>query len=282
MIEPTYLCSMQAFLQDLFKNQDYDQDSFFLIAGPCVIEDQSVVEQIASHVSVLCKELGIPYVFKASYRKANRTSASSFTGLGDALGLDLLKQTGEKFHVPTTTDIHGVDEAKMAASYADILQIPAFLCRQSDLLQSAGETGKIVNIKKGQFLSGEAMKFAVEKISRTGNEKIILTERGTTFGYQDLVVDYRNIPIMQAHGVPVVMDCTHALQQPNQTSGVTGGNPQMIGTIAKAAIAAGANGLFIETHPNPSKALSDGANMLRLDLLEELLKNLLKIRKAVI
>lgn len=282
MIEPTYLCSMQAFLQDLFKNQDYDQDSFFLIAGPCVIEDQPVVEQIASYVSVLCKELGIPYVFKASYRKANRTSASSFTGLGDAFGLDLLKQTGEKFHLPTTTDIHGVDEAKMAASYTDILQIPAFLCRQSDLLQSAGETGKIVNIKKGQFLSGEAMKFAVEKISRTGNEKIILTERGTTFGYQDLVVDYRNIPIMQAHGVPVVMDCTHALQQPNQTSGVTGGNPQMIGTIAKAAIAAGANGLFIETHPDPSKALSDGANMLRLDLLGELLKNLIKIRKAVI
>ena len=196
--------------------------------------------------------------------------------------MDLLKQTGEKFQVPTTTDIHGVDEAKMAASYADILQIPAFLCRQSDLLQSAGETGKIVNIKKGQFLSGEAMKFAVEKIRRTGNEKIILTERGTTFGYQDLVVDYRNIPIMQAHGVPVVMDCTHALQQPNQTSGVTGGNPQMIGTIAKAAIAAGADGLFIETHPDPSKALSDGANMLKLDLLEELLKNLIKIRKAVI
>lgn len=273
---------MQAFLKDLFKNQDYDQDSFFLIAGPCVIEDQSVVEQIASYVSALCKELGIPYVFKASYRKANRTSASSFTGLGDALGLDLLKQTGEKFQVPTTTDIHGAEEAKMAASYADILQIPAFLCRQSDLLESAGETGKIVNIKKGQFLSGEAMKFAVEKITRTGNEKIILTERGTTFGYQDLVVDYRNIPIMQAHGVPVVMDCTHALQQPNQTSGVTGGNPQMIGTIAKAAIAAGANGLFIETHPDPSKALSDGANMLRLDLLEELLKNLIKIRKAVI
>ena len=282
MIEPTYLCTMQAFLNDLFQKQEYDEKSFFLIAGPCVIEDQAVVEQIASQVSGLCKELGIPYVFKASYRKANRTSASSFTGLGDALGLDLLKQTGEKFQVPTTTDIHGVDEAKMAASYADILQIPAFLCRQSDLLQSAGETGKIVNIKKGQFLSGEAMKFAVEKIRRTGNEKIILTERGTTFGYQDLVVDYRNIPIMQAHGVPVVMDCTHALQQPNQTSGVTGGNPQMIGTIAKAAIAAGADGLFIETHPDPSKALSDGANMLKLDLLEELLKNLIKIRKAVI
>lgn len=282
MIEPTYLCSMQAFLKDLFHNQDYDQNNFFLIAGPCVIEDQALVEQIADHVSSICKELGIPYIFKASYRKANRTSASSFTGLGDELGLDLLKQTGEKFAVPTTTDIHAANEAAMAAAYADILQIPAFLCRQSDLLQAAGETGKIVNIKKGQFISGEAMKFAVEKIRKTGNEKVILTERGTTFGYQDLVVDYRNIPIMQAHGVPVVMDCTHALQQPNQTSGVTGGNPQLIGTIAKAAIATGANGLFIETHPDPSKALSDGANMLRLDLLKGLLEELVKIRRAVV
>lgn len=282
MIEPTYLCSMQPFLQDLFKNQDYDPKNFFLIAGPCVIEEQSLIEQIASEVSGICKDLGIPYVFKASYRKANRTSATSFTGLGDELGLDLLKKTGEKFNLPTTTDIHAADEAAMAAQYADILQIPAFLCRQSDLLQAAGETGKIVNIKKGQFISGEAMKFAVEKIRRTGNEKIILTERGTTFGYQDLVVDYRNIPIMQSHGVPVVMDCTHALQQPNQTSGVTGGNPQMIGTIAKAAIATGAEGLFIETHPDPSKALSDGANMLRLELLKDLLIELIKIRKAVV
>lgn len=282
MIEPTYLCSMQPFLQDLFKNQDFDPKNFFLIAGPCVIEDQSLIEQIATHVSSICKELGIPYVFKASYRKANRTSATSFTGLGDELGLDLLKKTGEKFNLPTTTDIHAADEAAMAAQYADILQIPAFLCRQSDLLQAAGETGKIINIKKGQFISGEAMKFAVEKIRRTGNEKIILTERGTTFGYQDLVVDYRNIPIMQSHGVPVVMDCTHALQQPNQTSGVTGGNPQMIGTIAKAAIATGAEGLFIETHPDPSQALSDGANMLRLELLKDLLQDLIKIRKAVV
>jgi len=282
MIEPTYLCSMQPFLQDLFKNQDFDPKNFFLIAGPCVIEDQSLIEQIATHVSSICKELGIPYVFKASYRKANRTSATSFTGLGDELGLDLLKKTGEKFNLPTTTDIHAADEAAMAAQYADILQIPAFLCRQSDLLQAAGETGKIINIKKGQFISGDAMKFAVEKIRRTGNEKIILTERGTTFGYQDLVVDYRNIPIMQSHGVPVVMDCTHALQQPNQTSGVTGGNPQMIGTIAKAAIATGAEGLFIETHPDPSKALSDGANMLRLELLKDLLQDLIKIRKAVV
>lgn len=282
MIEPTYLCSMQPFLQDLFKNQDFDPKNFFLIAGPCVIEDQTLIEQIATHVSGICKELGIPYVFKASYRKANRTSVSSFTGLGDELGLDLLKKTGDKFNLPTTTDIHSADEASIAAHFVDILQIPAFLCRQSDLLQAAGETGKVVNIKKGQFISGEAMKFAVEKIKRTGNEKIMLTERGTTFGYQDLVVDYRNIPIMQSHGVPVVMDCTHALQQPNQTSGITGGNPQMIGTIAKAAIATGANGLFIETHPDPAKALSDGANMLQLDLLKDLLIDLIKIRKAVV
>ncbi len=196
--------------------------------------------------------------------------------------MDLLKKTGQKFRLPTTTDIHAHEEAAIAAGFADVLQIPAFLCRQSDLLQSAGETGKVINIKKGQFISGEAMKFAVDKVRKTGNNKIMLTERGTTFGYQDLVVDYRNIPLMQAHGVPVVMDCTHSLQQPNQTSGVTGGNPKLIGTIAKAAVAAGVEGLFIETHPDPSKALSDGANMLQLDLLEDLLKKLLKIRQAVI
>jgi 2-dehydro-3-deoxyphosphooctonate aldolase (KDO 8-P synthase) len=186
-----------------------------------------------------------------------------------------------KFQLPTTSDIHAHDEADIAANHVDILQIPAFLCRQTDVLVAAATTNKIVNVKKGQFLSGEAMKFAVDKIRKAGNDKIILTERGTTFGYQDLVVDYRNIPIMQAHGVPVVMDCTHSLQQPNQSGGITGGNPEMIGTIAKAAVAAGADGLFIETHPNPSKALSDGANMLRLDLLENLLNQLLKIRKAL-
>ena len=194
--------------------------------------------------------------------------------------MGFLNKTGEKYKLPTTTDIHTTGEAITAAAYTDILQIPAFLCRQSDLLQAAGETGKIVNIKKGQFVSGEAMKFAVDKVRNTGNEKVILTERGTTFGYQDLIVDYRNIPIMQSHGVPVVVDCTHSLQQPNQASGVTGGSPALISTIAKAAIATGADGLFIETHPDPSKALSDGANMLRLDLLEDLLKKLVKIRKA--
>jgi 2-dehydro-3-deoxyphosphooctonate aldolase (KDO 8-P synthase) len=273
---------MEQFLKDLFIGQTYDERNFFLIAGPCVIEDEALLNTVASRVAEMCKDLGIPYVFKASYRKANRTSSNSFTGIGDENGLSLLKGIGEKFSLPTTTDIHAADEAAMAANFADILQIPAFLCRQSDLLQAAGETGKVINIKKGQFISGEAMKFAVEKVRKTGNNKIILTERGTTFGYQDLVVDYRNIPQMQAHGVPVVMDCTHSLQQPNQTSGVTGGNPQLIGTIAKAAVAAGADGLFIETHPNPSKALSDGANMLQLDLLEDLLIQLIKIRKAII
>jgi 2-dehydro-3-deoxyphosphooctonate aldolase (KDO 8-P synthase) len=272
---------MEKFLQDLFRGQSYDEKNFFLIAGPCVIENEELLSEVAEKVKAICTRLGIPYIFKASYRKANRTSASSFTGLGDELGLGLLQKTGQRFQLPTTTDIHAHDEAAPAAAYADVLQIPAFLCRQTDLLISAAETGKIINVKKGQFLSGPAMKFAVEKIRQAGNDKIILTERGTTFGYQDLVVDYRNIPWMKEHGVPVVMDCTHSLQQPNQTSGVTGGNPQLIGTIAKAALAAGADGLFIETHPNPAVAKSDGANMLRLDLLEELLTSLVRLRKAL-
>ena len=276
-----YLWEMEDFLQELFDGQDYNKHNFFLIAGPCVIEDEAVLNQVAERVSTICKSLGIPYIFKASYRKANRTSASSFTGIGDELGLNLLAKTGKKFNIPTTTDIHTSEEASIAAKYADVLQIPAFLCRQTDILTAAGETGKIINIKKGQFVSGEAMKFAVDKVRLTGNNKIMLTERGTTFGYQDLVVDYRNIPIMKSHGVSVVMDCTHSLQQPNQSSGITGGNPKMIGTIAKAAIAAGVDGLFIETHPDPTKALSDGANMLHLDYLEELLQQLIRIRKSL-
>ena len=219
--------------------------------------------------------------FKSSYRKANRTSSTSFTGLGDDIAMQMLQKTGKKYSIPVVTDIHSPEEAAKAAAFVDILQIPAFLCRQTELLVAAAETGKIVNVKKGQFVSGEAMKFAVDKIRKAGNEKIMLTERGTTFGYQDLVVDYRNIPAMKAHGVPVIMDVTHALQQPNQTSGITGGNPHLIGTIAKAAIAAGADGLFIETHPDPSRALSDGANMLQLDLLEGLLKQLVALRKVV-
>ncbi|MBP1650299.1 MAG: 2-dehydro-3-deoxyphosphooctonate aldolase [Bacteroidetes bacterium] len=267
-------------LKALF-NERYNPENFFLIAGPCVVEDEALLMHVAEKVSRICERLQIPYIFKASYRKANRTSISSFSGIGDVEGLDLLQKVGKTFNLPVTTDIHSAAEAAMAAAYADVLQIPAFLCRQTDILIAAAETGKVVNVKKGQFVSGEAMKFAVEKVRQAGNEKIMLTERGTTFGYQDLVVDYRNIPIMKEHGVPVIMDCTHSLQQPNQTSGVTGGNPKLISTIAKAAIATGADGLFIETHPDPSCAKSDGANMLHLDLLEKLLEDLVRIREVV-
>ena len=277
-----YFCGMVKFLDDLFSSQAYDKDNFFLIAGPCVVESEELVFEVAEKVATICKRHSIPLIFKSSYKKANRTSASSFTGLGDEKALDIIQKAAKKFSLPTVTDIHSEKEASLAAQYVDVLQIPAFLCRQTELLLAAGETGKIVNVKKGQFISGEAMKFAVEKVKSTGNNKIMLTERGTTFGYQDLVVDYRNIPLMQQSDVPVVMDCTHSLQQPNQASGVTGGNPQLIGTIAKAAIAAGVDGLFIETHPDPSCAKSDGANMLRLELLEELLVKLMAIRKAVV
>ncbi|MBS1620319.1 MAG: 3-deoxy-8-phosphooctulonate synthase [Bacteroidetes bacterium] len=273
---------MEAFLKNIFTGQQYDEKNFFLIAGPCVVENEELLLQVAGSVSASCRKLGIPYIFKSSYKKANRTSSGSFTGIGDESALQLLQSTSKKYTVPVVTDIHSEPEAAMAARYVDVLQIPAFLCRQTELLNAAARTGKIVNVKKGQFVSGEAMKFAVEKIYNAGNKKVMLTERGTTFGYQDLVVDYRNIPIMKSHGVPVIMDVTHSLQQPNQGSGVTGGNPQMIETISKAAIAAGADGLFIETHPDPSRALSDGANMLRLDLLESLLEKLIKIRKAIL
>jgi 2-dehydro-3-deoxyphosphooctonate aldolase (KDO 8-P synthase) len=272
---------MEQYMQDLFATQQYDKNNFFLIAGPCVVESESNVMEVAEKVSAICKRLQIPYIFKSSYRKANRTSAASFTGIGDEAGLGLIKKTGEKFSIPTTTDIHAHEEAALAAGYVDILQIPAFLCRQTDLLIAAAETGKIVNVKKGQFLSGPSMKFAVEKIRNAGNDKVGLIERGNTFGYQDLVVDYRNITWMKEIGVPVIMDCTHSLQQPNQAGGITGGNPSLIETIAKAAIATGADGLFIETHPNPSVAKSDGANMLKLDLLEPLLEKLVRLREAI-
>jgi 2-dehydro-3-deoxyphosphooctonate aldolase (KDO 8-P synthase) len=272
---------MEQYMQDLFAKQQYDKNNFFLIAGPCVVESESLVMEVAEKVSRICKNLQIPYIFKASYRKANRTSLSSFTGIGDDAGLQIIKNAGEQLSLPTTTDIHAHEEAALAAKYVDILQIPAFLCRQTDLLIAAAETGKIVNVKKGQFLSGPSMKFAVEKIKNAGNEKVGLIERGNTFGYQDLVVDYRNITWMKEIGVPVIMDCTHSLQQPNQAGGITGGNPSLIETIAKAAIATGADGLFIETHPNPSVAKSDGANMLRLDLLEPLLEKLVRLREAV-
>ncbi|MEO7767955.1 MAG: 3-deoxy-8-phosphooctulonate synthase [Ferruginibacter sp.] len=273
---------MEKYLQDLFDTQQHDKNNFFLLAGPCVVESEEIVMEVAAKVSGICKNLGIPYIFKSSYRKANRTSVSSFTGIGDIAALTLLKKAGATYNVPTVSDIHAHEEAAIAAEYIDVLQIPAFLCRQTDLLLAAAATGKIVNVKKGQFVSGPSMKFAVEKIQNAGNEKVMLTERGNTFGYQDMVVDFRNITLMKEHYVPVIMDCTHSLQQPNQTSGVTGGNPHLIETIAKAAIATGADGLFIETHPNPALAKSDGANMLRLDLLEPLLEKLVRLRKAVI
>lgn len=273
---------MNPHFSGLFSSQVHKTNNFFLIAGPCVVESADLVEEVGGKVAEICKRLGIPYILKASYRKANRTSASSFTGIGDQAGLEIIKNAGTKLGIPTTTDIHAHEEAAMAAEYVDILQIPAFLCRQTDLLEAAAKTGKIVNVKKGQFLSGPSMKFAVEKIRQAGNDKVALIERGNSFGYTDLVVDYRNIPWMQETGVPVIMDCTHSLQQPNQSAGITGGNPAMIETIAKAAIATGADGLFIETHPNPAVAKSDGANMLRLELLEPLLEKLVRLREAIV
>lgn len=257
------------------------KDNFFLLAGPCVIENETMAFQIAERIHGICKDLDIPFVFKASYKKANRSKADSFTGIGDQRALEILKEIREQYKIPVVTDIHSAEEACMAAPYVDVLQIPAFLCRQTDILVAAAKTGKTVNIKKGQFLSPDAMKFAAQKISQEGNSNIMLTERGSFFGYQDLVVDYRSIPIMQTFNYPVLMDVTHSLQQPNQVHGVSGGNPAMIETISKAAIAVGVDGLFIETHPNPSMALSDGANMLELDLLEDLLIKLVRIRKSL-
>lgn len=260
-----------------------DSSNFFLMAGPCAIESRDMALQIAERIVEITNRLRIPYIFKGSYRKANRTKANSFTGIGDELALSILKEVSDTFNIPTVTDIHESHEAAMAAQAVDVLQIPAFLCRQTELIEAAARTGKAVNIKKGQFLSGESMSFAGEKVRAINpNAAVILTDRGNSFGYGDLVVDYRNIPAMQSFGVPVVMDCTHSLQQPNQTSGVTGGKPALIATIAKAAIAVGADGLFIETHPNPSVAKSDGANMLPLDQLEALLERLVRVREAVI
>lgn len=258
-----------------------DSGNFFLMAGPCAIEGREMAFEIAERIVAISDKLKIPYIFKGSYRKANRTKGDSFTGIGDEKALGILKEISQKFSIPVVTDIHETHEAALAAQYVDVLQIPAFLCRQTDLLIAAAQTGKVINVKKGQFLSGSSMKFAVDKIVQEGNPNVLLTDRGNFFGYSDLVVDYRNIIDMKKTNVPVVMDCTHSLQQPNQTSGVTGGKPELIETIARAAIAVGADGLFIETHPRPGEAKSDGANMLALDLLEPLLERLIKIRKAI-
>lgn len=256
-------------------------DRFFLLAGPCVIEDENSPLFIAETLKNICQKLDIPFVFKGSYRKANRSRLDSFTGIGDEKALKVLQKVAKEFGIPVVTDIHAAEEAQMAAEYVDIIQIPAFLCRQTDLLVAAANTGKIVNIKKGQFLSGEAMGFAVEKVRQSGNDKVMLTERGSMFGYHDLVVDYRNIAAMQKFEVPVILDVTHSLQQPNQSNGVTGGQPELIGLIAKAGVATGVDGLFMETHPDPAKAKSDGANMLRLDKVEGLLKQLVRIKEAL-
>lgn len=275
---------IQAALEGLW-NSDPERNSrgnFFLVAGPCVTESTELCLEVASRVKDVCERLHIPYVFKASYRKANRSSLRSYTGPGDEAGLQSLSEVRRQLSLPVLTDIHEADEAALAAEVADVIQIPAFLCRQTELLQAAGATGKWVNIKKGQFSSAGSMQFAIEKVSATGNQKIWLTERGNSFGYQDLVVDFRNIHDMQQLKVPVLMDVTHSLQIPNQSAGVTGGRPELIPLIAKASVAAGADGLFIETHPNPSKALSDGANMLPLHDLSQLLEVLVRIRRAAL
>jgi 2-dehydro-3-deoxyphosphooctonate aldolase (KDO 8-P synthase) len=256
-------------------------DNFLLIAGPCVVEGEDVVFEIADHLVKLSDKYKLPYVFKASYRKANRSKIDSFAGIGDLKALKILAEVKKRYSVPVITDIHNPEEAAMAAEYVDILQIPAFLCRQTDILVAAARTGRWINIKKGQFLSGPSMKFAIEKVRESGNDKIMVTERGNMFGYQDIVVDFRNIPLMQKTGVPVIMDITHSLQQPNQEAGVSGGNPEMIETIGKAAISVGADGIFIETHPNPAMAKSDGANMLKLSGMDYLLNKLVVLRKTI-
>lgn len=259
-----------------------NNEMFFLLAGPCVIEGEEMALRVAQHVKRVTDRLHIPYVFKGSFKKANRSRLDSFTGIGDEKALKILAKIKAEFGIPVVTDIHTESDADMAAEYVDVLQIPAFLCRQTDLLVAASKTGKIVNIKKGQFLSPDAMRFAVDKVRASGNKEIMITERGTTFGYQDLIVDYRGIPVMQRECVcPVVLDVTHSLQQPNQSSGVTGGQPALIETMAKAGIAVGVDGIFIETHPYPRLAKSDGANMLQLDLIDGLLEKLVRIRQAV-
>ncbi len=255
-------------------------NNFFLLAGPCAIEGEEMAMQIAEKIVSITNRLEIPFVFKGSFKKANRSRIDSFTGIGDEKALGILQKVSEKFDVPTVTDIHEIEDAALAANYVDILQIPAFLVRQTDLVVAAANTGKVVNLKKGQFMSPESMQHAVKKVKDCGNEQVVITDRGTMFGYQDMVVDFRGIPTMK-NFAPVVLDVTHSLQQPNQIIGVTGGRPDMISTIARAGIASGADGLFIETHFDPANAKSDGANMLDLNKLEKLLSDLVAIRKTI-
>ena len=268
-------------IQHLSNISHKDSKNFFLIAGPCAIESEDMAMRIAETVIKITDKYNIPYIFKGSFKKANRSRVDSFTGIGDEKALKILKKVGETFNIPTTTDIHENAHAELAAQFVDVLQIPAFLVRQTDLLVAAAKTNKVITLKKGQFLSPEAMKFAVQKVKDSGNEKTAIIERGNSFGYTDLIVDYRGIPIMKQYS-PVILDITHSLQQPNQESGVTGGRPELIETIAKAGIAVGADGIFLETHPNPSEAKSDGANMLQLDKLDNLLAKLTKIREAIL
>lgn len=270
-----------AMIQSLENIHHKDSKNFFLIAGPCAIESEDLAFEIAERIVALSNAYKIPYIFKGSFKKANRSRVDSFTGIGDQKALEIIKKVGEKYQIPTTTDIHENEHAALAAAYVDVLQIPAFLVRQTDLVVAAAQTGKAVTLKKGQFLSPESMKFAVQKVLDSGNEKVAIIERGNSFGYTDLVVDFRGIPTMQNYA-PVILDVTHSLQQPNQNSGVTGGRPELIETIAKAGIAVGADGIFIETHPNPSVAKSDGANMLKLDLLDQLLEKLTRVREAIL
>jgi len=268
-------------LENLPNANHTQSGQFFLIAGPCLVEDEALCFKVAEWVAGLCNQMEIPYIFKASYRKANRSRSDSFTGIGDLAALDILRKIRNQLKIPVITDIHAPEEASIAAEYVDILQIPAFLSRQTDLLTAAADTGKFVNIKKGQFMAPASMKFAVEKVAAQGNQNILLTDRGTMFGYQDLIVDFRGIIEMQKTGYPVVLDITHSLQQPNQESGVSGGLPEMIETLARAGIAAGADGIFMETHPDPAMALSDGANMLALGNIENLLVKLSMLRETV-
>jgi 2-dehydro-3-deoxyphosphooctonate aldolase (KDO 8-P synthase) len=280
-----YICtsmsttSTPTILHQLFGTH-HNPKNFFLLAGPCVVESEQMLMDTAGHLQEVCTSLQIPLVFKSSYKKANRTSSKSFTGIGNEQALSYLAKVKQQFNIPIVTDIHTEAEASLAAQYVDVLQIPAFLCRQTDLLIAAANTGKVVNIKKGQFLNAGSMQLAAQKVIDTGNNKVMLTERGNSFGYTDLVVDFRNIPEMKTFGYPVIMDCTHAVQQPNNNSGTTGGTPQYVSTMAKCGIVAGADGLFIETHPSPHTALSDGANMLPLAQIKNLLETLCAIKQV--